>query len=185
MLYSRAEELDAEAIWVPGVNINDGIACDYALKHGVIATNHDFEEDILSASKYMAERYNGYTPHIDALTEMSVRIFDAMKKIHGMGKRERLLLQVAAILHDCGKYVSLSESPENAYHIIMSSEIIGLTHQEREIVAMVVLYNTLPLDPYEELSDRLSEDDYLCVAKLSAILRVANALDQSHKQKLR
>ena len=91
----------------------------------------------------------------------------------------------AGLLHDCGKYVSLSESPENAYHIIMSSEIIGLTHQEREIVAMVVLYNTLPLDPYEELSDRLSEDDYLCVAKLSAILRVANALDQSHKQKFK
>lgn len=67
----------------------------------------------------------------------------------------------------------------------MSSEIIGLTHQEREIVAMVVLYNTLPLDPYEELSDRLSEGDYLCVAKLSAILRVANALDQSHKQKFK
>ena len=108
-----------------------------------------------------------------------------MKKVHGLGKRQRLLLEVATMLHDCGKYVSLSESPENAYHIIMSSEIIGLTHQEREIVAMVVLYNTLPLDPYEELSDRLSEDDYLCVAKLSAILRVANALDQSHKQKFK
>ena len=92
---------------------------------------------------------------------------------------------MATILHDCGKFVSLSESPESAYHIIMSSEIIGLTHKEREIVALVVLYNTLPLDPYEELSDCLDEGEYLCVAKLSAILRVANALDQSHKQKFK
>ena len=108
-----------------------------------------------------------------------------MKKVHGLGKRQRLLLEVATMLHDCGKYVSLSESPENAYHIIMSSEIIGLTHQEREIVALVVLYNTLPLDDYGELSDRLGHEDYLCVAKLSAILRVANALDQSHRQKFK
>jgi exopolyphosphatase/guanosine-5'-triphosphate,3'-diphosphate pyrophosphatase len=65
----------------------------------------------------------------------------------------------------------------------MASEIIGLSHLEREMVAMTVLYNTLPLDDYEEVSDRLDQQSYLIVAKLSAILRVANALDQSHKQK--
>ena len=186
ILYKRiAEELDADAIWVPGVNINDGIACDYALKHGVIATNHDFEEDILSASKYLAERYHGYTPHIDALTEMSVQIFDAMKKVHGMGKRERLLLQVAAILHDCGKYVSLVNGPECSYDIIMASEIIGLTHLEREIVASTVKYNTYPLDDYEELADKVDEESYMVIAKLSAILKVSNAMDRSHKQKFK
>ena len=56
---------------------------------------------------------------------------------------------------------------------------------EREIVAQIVRYNTLPLDPYEEVADVLSQEEYLCVAKLSAILRVANALDQSHKQKFK
>lgn len=39
--------------------------------------------------------------------------------------------------------------------------------------------------PYEEVADVLSQEEYLCVAKLSAILRVANALDQSHKQKFK
>lgn len=108
-----------------------------------------------------------------------------MKQEHGLGKQARLLLQVATILHDCGKYVSFAEASESTYHIIMSSEIIGLTHQEREIVAQIVRYNTLPLDPYEEVADVLSQEEYLCVAKLSAILRVANALDQSHKQKFK
>jgi exopolyphosphatase/guanosine-5'-triphosphate,3'-diphosphate pyrophosphatase len=50
---------------------------------------------------------------------------------------------------------------------------------------MTVLYNVVPLDDYEEVSDRLSREDYLTVAKLSAILRVANALDQSHRQKFK
>jgi exopolyphosphatase/guanosine-5'-triphosphate,3'-diphosphate pyrophosphatase len=102
-----------------------------------------------------------------------------------MGSRERLLLEVAVILHDCGKYISLANSSKCAYEIIMASEIIGLTHNERQIVAMTVLYNILPLDDYEEVSDRLSREDYLTVAKLSAILRVSNALDQSHRQKFK
>ena len=50
---------------------------------------------------------------------------------------------------------------------------------------MTVLYNTRPLDPYEDVSEKLDQDSYLIVAKLSAILRVANALDQSHRQKFK
>lgn len=55
------------------------------------------------------------------------------------------------------------------------SEIIGLTHLEREIVACAVLYNTYPLEDYEALADRLDRASYMTVAKLSAILRVSNA----------
>lgn len=186
VLYTRiTEELNAEEIWAPGVNVIDGMAYDYAERHRIIRPTHNFDEDILSAAKQLSIRYEGFSPHIDALTSMSSLVFDAMKKVHGMGKRERLLLQTAAILHDCGKYVSLAHGPECAYHIIMESEIIGLSHLEREIVACAVLYNTYPLEDYEELADKLDHDSYMTVAKLSAILRVSNAMDRSHKQKFK
>ena len=91
----------------------------------------------------------------------------------------------AAILHDCGKYISFANGPQCSYDIIMASEIIGLTHLEREIVAETVLYNTRPLGDYDEVSDKLDKNSYLTVAKLSAILRVSNAMDRSHKQKFK
>lgn len=94
-----------------------------------------------------------YSPHIEALTQMAMLLFDTMKKQHGLGKRERLLLQVAAILHDCGKYISFANAPQCAYDIIMSSEIMGLSHLEREIVAGTVLYNSYPLADYEAVAD--------------------------------
>ena len=177
------QSLKAKEIWVPGLNINDGIAFDYAQRNHLIPVEHDFEADIVSASLQLSRHYKSYSPHIEALSVLSVQIFDTMKKMHGLGRRERLLLHVASILHDCGKYISLADAPRCSFQIIMSSEIIGLSHAERQIVAYTVLYNTLPLDPYEELMEQLKKEEYLIVAKLSAILRVANALDQSHKQK--
>lgn len=74
-----------------------------------------------------------------------------------------------------------------SYHIIMSTEIIGLSHKEREIVANVVRYNHMPFEYYESLGKyiMLDEDAYLIIAKLTAILRVANGLDRSHKQKFK
>lgn len=183
LLKSMVKSMNSLTVWVPGVNINDGIAYDYAERNHLVKAVHDFEADIISAAHHLSRHFNSYSPHIEALTKLSKKIFDTMKKVHGMGKRERLLLEVATILHDCGKYVSLANSPRCAYEIIMSTEIIGLSHLEREIVAMTVLYNTLPLDDYGEVSEHIDQDSYVIVAKLSAILRVANALDQSHKQK--
>lgn len=177
--------LGASALWAPGVIVSDGAACDYAEKNHIYKGSHDFHADIISAAKSISERYMSYSPHIDALSGMACLIFDTMKKIHGMGKRERLLLELAAILHDCGKYISLANGPLMSYDIIMASEIIGLTHLEREIIANTVLYNTHPLPLYDEMEDRLDHDSYLVVAKLSAILRVSNAMDRSHKQKFK
>lgn len=180
-----AQELGAEQVWVPGNNIGDGIAYQYAKENKLIKPVHDFEQDILSAATQLSKRYRSYSPHIDALTKMSTLIFDTIKKVHGMENRERLLLQVAAILHDCGKFISLANGPECAYDVIMASEIIGLTHLEREIVARTVLYNTNPLEPYEKVADKMDIDSYMTAAKLAAILRVSNALDRSHKQKFK
>lgn len=186
VLYTRiTEELNAEEIWAPGVNVIDGMAYDYALRNRLVRPAHDFDEDILSAAKQLSKRYGGFSPHIDALTQMSSLVFDAMKKVHGLGKRERLLLQTAAILHDCGKFISLAHGPECAYNIIMESEIIGLSHIEREIVACAVYYNTYSLEEAGQLAGKLDQKSYLTVAKLSAILRVSNAMDRSHKQKFR
>lgn len=177
--------LNCNVVWVSDSNFNDGIAYDYARRHELVKGTHDFETDIISASRNLAKHYQSHSPHIDALEEQALKIFDAMKKIHGMKGRERLLLEVAVILHDCGKYVSIVNSSYMAYQIIMSSEIIGLSHNEREIVGLTVLYNHVSLPQYETLADKISEESYITVAKLSAILRVANALDQSHKQKFK
>lgn len=175
--------LMAESIWVPGIDTNDGIAYDYALNYKFLKAKHDFELDVISASRSLANRYMSYSPHLDALVEMSGLIFDALKKIHGMGKREKLLLTVSAILHDCGKYVSFAYAPDMAYNIIMVSEIMGLSHRERVMVANIIKYNTHALPDPESVRATLDSEAYIIVSKCAAILRVANAMDRSHKQK--
>ncbi len=182
---SLTVNLGANNVWIPGVNVNDGIANDYAYRNKLIKDMHDFNEDIISAAIKLSEHYKSYSLHISELRELSGKIFDTLKKTHGLGIRERLLLQVATILHDCGKYISLANSAQCAYDIIMSSEILGLSHSEREMVAHIVLFNSLPLKTYDGVNEKLTRDEYVVVAKLSAILRVSNALDQSHKQKIK
>ena len=118
---------------------------------------------------------------------MALDIFDSTRKIHGMGKRERLLLQIAVLLHDCGKYISMSDVAECSYRIIMATEIIGLSTEERQVIASAVRYNTREFGCYEEINRETSmnRENYLLTAKLTAILRLANAMDRSHYQKVK
>ena len=93
---------------------------------------------------------------------------------------------MAVMLHDVGKYISLNNVADSSYNIIMSNEIIGLSHIEREMVALIAKYNTAVLPSYDELvmESSLSAEQYLTVSELTAIVRLANALDRSHLQKI-
>lgn len=184
-IYKRLlDKTNAENIWIPNVSLCDGIAADYANKKKLVKLDHDFTEDILLASRNIAKRYMTNKSHTQLLEEIVCMIFDSMHKYHGLGKRERLLLQISAILHDCGKYISMSTPGECSYNIIMSTEIIGLSHMEREMVANIVRFNTKEMVSYERFQGHLTEKAYLIVMKLTALLRLANAMDRSHKQKL-
>jgi len=180
-----AKTMKADMIWIPGVTLCDGMVFDHAVERRYIKPEHNFEQDILTCAMQTSKRYRGSEDRAKTLELIALQIFDSMKRIHGMGMRERLLLRLCAILHDCGKYISLQNLSDCSYNIIMSTEIIGLTGREREIVANVVRYNHRRFDYYEEsgMRGRLSKDDYMIVTKLTAILRLANGLDRSHKKK--
>ncbi len=176
----------AESVWVPGVSLLDGIAYDFGEKKKFIKSAHNFENDILVASRNIGKRYSSGKNHIQGTTNLALAIFDSMKKVHGMGARERLLLQIAVQLHDCGKYISMADVAECSYRIIMATEIIGLSTEERQVIASAVRYNTTEFVYYENFDDGsgLDRERYLLVAKLTAILRLANAMDRSHYQKV-
>ena len=180
------DRFEADSVWLPDVSIGDGLAYDYAVANKAIREPHQFDLDIVAASRNIAKRYKSNQTHIRAVEEISLILFDRTKKVHGLGKRERLLLQISAILHNCGKYISLTDVSDCAYNIIMATEIIGLSHAERQIVANVVRFNTASFSYYTELvqTSSVSREEYLVIAKLTAILRAANALDRSHKQKV-
>ena len=103
-----------------------------------------------------------------------------------MGRRERLLLQIAVLLHDCGKYISMNRTAECSYEIVMSTEIIGLSHREREILANAIRFNTEEFVSFEEFSMGCSLDrnDYLLTAKISAIPVSYTHLDVYKRQGL-
>ena len=195
VIYKKFLEMTgAEMIWIPGVRLCDGIAAEFAADKKLIKFRHNFDNDIISTSRSMAKRYQCLSRHTETVEKYVLQIFDTMRKYHGMGQRERLLLQIAVLIHACGKFISVRNSNECAYNIIMSTEIIGISHLEREIIANVVRYNIRDFDynmvrmetELDEVTDSFSGQNevMLLIAKLTAMLRLANSMDRGHSAKL-
>ena len=167
----------AKDLYLPGVSLSDGIAYDYADRKKYIKPLHDFGDDILSSAANIAAKYGSFDLITSKLTDAALIIFDATKKLHGMGARERTLLNIAAIMRNVGKYVSLSVPAETSYAIIKDSEIMGVSHKERIMIARIVessYPNNITYDVFKSLE--FDSKDEITMIKLTAILRVAVGL---------
>lgn len=185
MMRCIADRMGAELFWFPCVTLCDGIVYEFAEKRRYLKAAHDFEQDILACAEQVSRRYRGSEDRSRTIGRIALKIFESTKKLHGMGSRERLLLQIATTLHDCGKYISMTNLAECSYNIIKSTEIIGISQVEQEIVACVVRFNHEAYSFKKLLAEEsaLEPEDCMTIARLTAILRVANALDRSHRQK--
>ena len=125
------ERSKADTVYICATNLCDGSVVDYAQETKKIKLSHDFYQDIVASAKYIGKRYRYSKVHAQYITDLALEIFDKTKKFHGLTHRDSLILEISAILHDIGKYVNLNDPGKNGYQLIISTEIMGLSHRER------------------------------------------------------
>jgi len=96
------------------------------------------------------------------------------------------LLEYAALLHEIGVHVSYQKHHKHTYYLIRHSGLRGFTEDQVSIIANVARYyrKATPEDHHPNLEE-LTGKQRETVRKLSAILRVADALDRSRKRAVR
>lgn len=176
-------ECGASRIYAPGITIDDGLVYHYADNKKLIVSGHDFDEDIITAARNIGAHYLSDSAHTGAVEAFAVAIYDRTKKEHRLGKRAKLLLRLSAILHDLGNYVDFRDAPSCTANILRSTELIGMSKRELSLIAKVVQMQSIPVEEIHRLCRDMGDEECLFVEKLTAIFRLANALDAGHRQK--
>ena len=177
------EYTGVDTIYMPHASLSDGIIYYYCVNSQGLKTEISPDSYLISASRHIAKRYRSNKKHIEFVEKTALQFFDETKKISGLGSRDRLLLQVSVILHEIGKFVHSRNHSDAAYSIIKNTNLMGLDHDEINMVAMIVrLYpRNKPYDSY--YYSILPPDQKVIVSKLASILKIADAIDASHKEK--
>ena len=179
------EATTADTLIVPDVSIREGVLMSFALGGGR-AIERQFYGQVIASAQNLARRYQYDEAHSRHVADLALSIFDQTAQEHGMDAHSRLLLEVAGILHDIGTYVRASGHHKHGYYIVFNSEIFGVSRDDLWVIANVVRYHRKsPPGASHQNYIALRREQRITVLKLAAILRIADALDRGHMQRVR
>ena len=179
------ERTGAAQVVVPNVSIREGFLIDMAL--GVDSRlREDFYSQTIASAGNLGRKYHFDEAHHRHVANLCLMLFDSLTREHGMNRRERMILEVAALLHDIGMLIRDSNHQFHGQYIVSNSEIFGFQKEEIDIIGNVIRYHRKDVPNSSDINYiALQREERILVLKMAAILRVADALDRGHSQQIK
>ncbi len=141
--------------------------------------------DLLGFSLENIEQfYDGEYSNSSHVSELSLILFRQLRVLHKLPRSYTKVLRIASALHDAGQRIKFYDHEKNSFHIILNSEILGATHREIVLAAFVSSsqnINDFSLTEWIKFKDLFLEEDLEAVRKLAIIVKLAEALDKTHR----
>lgn len=178
VMHSIATMISVQAVRVPGVGLKDGILRDVASRLSPAPARRG---QVWSSALRLAGKYQTDAAHGALVADLACQLFDQSLDLHGLGRDEPLLLEVAALLHDVGRFVNAVDYDRHGHYLLSHSFVFGLTGPQQAVVANLVRYHrrTTPSLSHEHFR-ALPAADRVKVEKLAALLRLADGVDTGH-----
>jgi len=174
-----------QEVTIPHVGLKDGILWDMA--YGLQENRRDSpREQVWASALRLGKKYQFDQEHAKLVSYFAGRLFDQSQELHNLTEESKLLLEIAALLHDIGHFINPVDHNKHGYYILKANPLIGQAENHQNIVANIIRYHnkstpSLQDDGFRSLSPR----DRLMVMELSALMRLADGLDVSHTGRVR
>ncbi len=174
-------------IWVPFATLRQGLLLSLFARHLPGELPEEQRREIMATQAQYAQRFRVEQGHARQVRALALSLFDQLRSLHALDGEHRLLLELAALLHDCGYYIAASAHHKHSHYLISSvMEFPGLSREQVEKIALTARYHrrSHPKPEHRAFSD-LKPEDRLAVSKMAALLRLADSLDRAHRSRVK
>ncbi len=187
LLDTLMQRLGADELLLCEWALREGLILDHLRTHPRLVARADACPDVRRRSvAALAERCGADVAHGRQVAALALALFDGTRRHHGLGAAERDLLEHAAFLHDVGHHVSYPRHHRHSYYLIRNGDLRGFNRLEVEVMANVARYHRRARPRKRHGPFRALPAEARRVVKvLAACLRLADALDRSHRQVVR
>jgi exopolyphosphatase / guanosine-5'-triphosphate,3'-diphosphate pyrophosphatase len=184
VLQKIVKQAGVDEVLIPRVGLKDGLLIDMVEElYG--EKKYSPRDQVMTSAMQVGRRYAFDESHGTTVARLAVKLFDETRHLHNLNLEQRLLLEVAALLHDIGTFVNVLEHHKHTQYLLLATPLIGLSESQMAIVANVARYHrkSFPKPAHEEYI-ALSPKERMIVSKLAALLRLADAMDNEHGAKV-
>ena len=177
-----AKHLKVKEIHISGINLRDGLLQEIALEE---AWSKEFQNQIIGSVLELGRQYEFDESHAQQVATLARQLFHQLQSQHALEPRFETFLQVAALLHEIGLFVSNRSYHKHTMYLINHSELFGLGKTNLLLTALIARYHRRATpQPKHTGYAMLDRDHRVAVSKLAALLRIAVALDASRHQNI-
>jgi len=191
-LLALGRYLNLRSFLVPGVGVREGLLLEIARLAFARSERHRYDaasRQLLAGVRSFARRLasSGYDQqHAEQVRQLSLMLYDQLQPIHHFPPHARVLLEAGALLHDLGHVVSHRGHHKHGEYLVYNGDIPGLDGHDRTVVAALVRYHNKKAEPSDRhpVYSLLPRAEQRTVRRLASLLRVAEALDHSHGERV-
>jgi len=144
------------------------------------------QQPVLRSVLRLAQTCEFEVNHTFQVTYLAARLFEDLLPLHDLGETQRAWLIYAGILHDIGWIEGWKEHHKVSLRIILTTPMLTFTNKERLIIGSIARYHRKSLpDAAHDHFAALTAAERAQVVILAGFLRLADALDHSHQQRVR
>ena len=190
VITTLAKWLDLRSLLIPGVGVREGVLLELvAAQYFGGATSEeekDKAEELLAGIRWFAWRHDYNAQHASQVAQLALSLFDQLRPLHEMGPELRLVLEMAALLHDIGHFVNRKSHHRHGEYLIRNGELPGLRGWRCDMVAALVRYHNCKSEPQLEHAPYAALDGQRRrqVRILTSLLRIAEKLESEHAQRV-
>lgn len=179
------ERLGFHSFTVSGWALREGLVLRTIAAHDRTELSDDPRSIRRSSVLSLCHRSNWNREHAVAVADLAMRLFDECTELHGLGERERELLEFGALMHDIGEHISKTNHDRHSAYLVANGNLRGFTPGEVRLLSLLVRHHLRGSEKAIKADAGLGGRDKDVLVRLVAILRVADALDASHRREIR
>lgn len=174
---SLVEFVKSPKIRISGYGLREGVFYEYLFKNKSKSVVDDVIEH--SVRNFMSI-YNIRKKYVEQVSQLSLFIYEQLRKYYGYGEWERKLLYIASLLYDIGTAVCYYDYPKHTMYILLNARLNGLTHREQILIALITACHkkTSIKSIIKQYSDVLLPEDEVLVRRLGEMLRMGEKINR-------
>lgn len=185
VLHEIMSEVGLDYLFVSHRGLRDGLMVDLLQRHYSKSGPWHPDADRTESLDQVCQKYLYDASHAHHVSQLALNLFYQLQDLHRLPDKYSSVLNAAALLHDIGLFIAGPKHHKHSYYLIKSSGMKSFNKLDLELVANTARYHRKAHPSPKHLGfSQLSPANQDVVRKLSALLRVADALDFRREQRV-
>jgi exopolyphosphatase/guanosine-5'-triphosphate,3'-diphosphate pyrophosphatase len=185
VLHEIMSEVGLDYLFVSHRGLRDGLMVDLLQRHYSESGPWHPDADRTESLDQVCQKYLYDASHAHHVSQLALNLFYQLQDLHQLPDKYSSVLNAAALLHDIGLFIAGPKHHKHSYYLIKSSGMKSFNKLDLELVANTARYHRKAHPSPKHLGfSQLSPANQDVVRKLSALLRIADALDFRREQRV-